>query len=51
LPEAAGAHALDHFLRHAPTDPRTLELAREVARVAPNEENLRRLAQAQGQPK
>lgn len=49
LPEAAGAHALDHLIRHAPTDPRTLALAREVARVAPNEDNLRRLAQLESQ--
>lgn len=47
LPEAAGAHALDHLIRHAPNEPRTLTLAREVARVAPNEDNLRRLAQAE----
>lgn len=45
LPESAGAHALDHLIRHAPTDPRTLALAREVAQVAPNEDNLRRLAE------
>jgi tetratricopeptide (TPR) repeat protein len=47
LPEAAGAHALDHLIRHAPTEPRTLALAREVARIAPNEDNLRRLAEAE----
>jgi tetratricopeptide (TPR) repeat protein len=47
LPEAAGAHAMDHLIRHAPTEPRTLALAREVARVAPNEDNLRRLAEAE----
>lgn len=47
LPEAAGAHALDHLIRHAPNEPRTLTLAREVAQLAPNEENLRRLAEAE----
>jgi tetratricopeptide (TPR) repeat protein len=47
LPEAASAHAIDHWIRHAPTDPRTLALARELARVAPNEDNLRRLAEAE----
>ena len=51
LPEAAGAHALDHMIRHAPTDPRTLALAREVARVAPNEDNLQRLAQVEARGK
>jgi tetratricopeptide (TPR) repeat protein len=49
LPESAGAHALDHLIRHAPTDPRTLALAREVARVAPNEDNLRRLAEVEAE--
>lgn len=47
LPDAAGAHALDHLIRHAPKEPRTLALAREVARLAPNEDNLRRLAEAE----
>jgi tetratricopeptide (TPR) repeat protein len=47
LPDAAGAHALDHLIRHAPLEPRTLALARDVARIAPNEDNLRRLALAE----
>jgi tetratricopeptide (TPR) repeat protein len=51
LPEAAQAHAIDHWIRHSPTDPRTLVLARELARVAPNEENLRRLAEAEAAAK
>jgi tetratricopeptide (TPR) repeat protein len=51
LPEAAGAHALDHLIRHAPNEPRTLALAREVARIAPNEDNLRRLAEAEAAAK
>jgi tetratricopeptide (TPR) repeat protein len=51
LPDAAGAHALDHLIRHAPKEPRTLTLAREVARTAPNEDNLRRLAQAEAAAK
>jgi tetratricopeptide (TPR) repeat protein len=51
LPEAVGAHALDHLIRHAPKEPRTLALAREVARIAPNEENLQRLAQAEAAAK
>ncbi|KIG16551.1 hypothetical protein DB30_04322 [Enhygromyxa salina] len=45
LPEGAGAHALDHLIQFAPHEPRTLELARQVALVAPNEDNLRRLAE------
>lgn len=51
LPDAAGAHALDHLIRHAPKEPRTLALAREVARIAPNEDNLRRLARAEAAAK
>lgn len=47
LPRAAAAHALDHWLRHAPADARTLALAREIAEAARNEDNLRRLADAQ----
>jgi tetratricopeptide (TPR) repeat protein len=45
LPTGAGAHALDHLIAFAPDDPRTLELASQVARSAPNEDNLRRLAE------
>ncbi|PRQ06461.1 tetratricopeptide repeat protein [Enhygromyxa salina] len=45
LPEGAGAHALDHLIQFAPHEPRTLELARRVAQVAPNEDNLCRLAE------
>lgn len=51
LPDAAGAHALDHLIRHAPKEPRTLALAREVARLAPNEDNLARLAEAEAAAK
>jgi tetratricopeptide (TPR) repeat protein len=45
LPQGAGAHALDHLIQFAPNEPRTLELARQVAELAPNEDNLRRLAE------
>jgi tetratricopeptide (TPR) repeat protein len=45
LPQGAGAHALDHLIQFAPDEPRTLELARQVAELAPNEDNLRRLAE------
>lgn len=51
LPDAAGAHALDHLIRHAPKEPRTLALARDVAQIAPNEENLQRLARAEAAAK
>ena len=32
LPSAVGAHALDHLLRYAPDDPRTIELAHDLGR-------------------
>lgn len=46
LPRAATAHALDHWIRFEPDDPRTLERARAEAERAPNEANLVRLAEA-----
>ena len=33
LPRAAGAHALDHLLRHAPDQPLTRQLARDLGRA------------------